>query len=193
MFKKVQKYGITVQQSRHPLINSYIKNVLNNCGIKDFIENGSLKQFIIKIYKELLNDSKFYGFENTEQETETKTDTNIQEFVFDFKLNIELLIKLKESYFRNKLRNLLLKLNSINSIYIKNNNSNNKLKLKWKIQIITTKFNIKDNNSQNWINLESNKPLNISKTEQKVELIPIDSIYTQGFKLNLFIKDFDTS
>eukprot|EP01083_Nonionella_stella_P198173 727838_1 len=121
----IKKYEITVQQSRHPGLNDYIAKALME-GVYPFLCDATLNKFVILL--------------KHKQEM-------IEKYVFDIEIMIgkakymetQQQIKLIKSL-RRKLRDLLVKLNTINSRLNHMYSNNNAQQLTFTIQSHVKQF-----------------------------------------------------
>ena len=167
LFKPTKKYGICINQSRHPQLNDYIAKVLMD-GVYDFLEQGILNKFVI-----VIKERRYHKI--------------LEKFVFNVELN-----GIKDAndivLLYGKFRDILVKLNVINSYFTEQHNSK---KIIFTIQSHIKKFDrVK---YRKWIEMDDNDYSEDDDEQQSrenndnhnLEIIPVKSIKTEQFKMNV--------
>ena len=164
LFKPTKKYGIGITQSRHPQLNDYIAKVLMD-GVYDFLEQGILNKFVIVI-------------------KERRYHKTLEKFVFDLELNGIKDVK-DIGLLYGKFRDILVKLNVINSYLTEQHNSK---KLIFTIQSHVKKFDRVQ--YRKWIEMDENDYSEDDEERENndnnnSEITPVKSIKTEQFKMNV--------
>ena len=158
LFKHVKKYGVGIHQSRHPELNDYIAKILIN-GVYDFLQQGIMNKFVIVI-------------------KEKYSHSMIEKFIFDVELNEIKKVNVNDmTVLHTKFRDLLIKLNAINSYLTKQNDPK---QVTFTIQTHTNKFD--RNKYRKWVEIE---PDFEDSNHNDHEMIAVKSINTEQFKMNV--------
>lgn len=225
----MKKFGLIVRQSRHPQLNEFIYKAIKE-SILNFLKSNTLSKFIIVIkqrdtlkviekyvfnlqFQPIEQFNNFYSsniknIQNTEMKNIDMND--------DYNNEIEMMTLNKIEFYtqlRKQLRNILVKMNVINT-YIsddcdkknknKNQNcyNNNKKKdtildrLTWGIEIETSKFDYQSQHTQNWVQKNINKQQernfqdtnngNVIVDTETFQLIPVTNCDMQKLSIHAY-------
>jgi len=168
IFKKVQKYGISVMMSQHPDVNEYIKDVLST--IQQFVNKGEIYMLVLQITN---NDNQ-----------------PLEKFCFEMKL-LENQSKQCFLDMETHLRALLLKINTCESMLQPLPNE-----CSFQVLVHTKRLTLSQMQESStfmdfpWIRSENTNKSQQGKDEPVI--IPIRSCSTQAFVLQCFVEEKKT-